>query len=204
MIHENWIFLGAFLNMVGSMLYVRDVLRGKARPNRVTWFILAFAPILAFSAMISQGVTFRQSLMTLVVGVSPLLVVLSTFFTKHPRWEIDRFDMVCGGLSVVGLLLWLMLREGNIAIAFGIAADGLAFLPTLRKAYFHPETESPWLFLLGLVNGAIALLIIKTWDFTHAAFPVYIFVADLLAVIFIWLRFGRFFTRRTNSQDVTS
>ncbi len=196
MIDENWIYVGAVLNLLGSALYIQDVLNGKARPNRVTWLILSFAPMLAFSAMISQGVGFRQSLMTLVVGLSPFLVLISTFFTKHPVWKIDRFDMYCGAVSLFGLALWILTKEGNTAILLGIAADALAFLPTIRKAFFHPESESPWLFMLGMLNGLIAVLIIRQWDFAHAAFPVYILAADGLAVLLIYFKLGSWLKRR--------
>ncbi|MFZ1248857.1 MAG: hypothetical protein WAQ24_00885 [Candidatus Saccharimonadales bacterium] len=190
MIDQNWIYLGAALNLVGTGMYIRDVLNGTAKPNRVTWAILGFAPMLAFGAMITQGVGFRQSLMTFVVGLSPLLVIISTFFTKHPAWKIQRFDLYCGGLSLVGLLLWLITKEGNAAITFAILADGLAFLPTLVKGYKYPESESKWLFLLGFVNGLIAVLIIQHWDYAHGAFPVYLLTVDAIAVLFIWFKLG--------------
>lgn len=191
MINENWIFLGALLSLVGGLSYVRDILRGKARPNLVTWYIFALAPMIAFASMISQGVGFRQSLLTFMVGFNPLLIALTgTFFTKHPKWKITRFDLSCGALSLVGLALWGITREGNLAIVFSLAADILAFLPTIVKAYRYPDTESPWLFMYGLVNSVIAMLIITTWDFAHAAFPVYIFAACVTAIVLIYFRLG--------------
>ncbi|MCA9327651.1 hypothetical protein KDA14_03940, partial [Candidatus Saccharibacteria bacterium] len=156
MINENWIFLGALFSLVGGLSYVRDILRGKARPNLVTWYIFMLAPMIAFASMISQGVGFRQSLLTFMVGFNPLMIaVTGTFFTKHPKWKITRFDVYCGALSLLGLALWGITREGNVAIALSIAADFLAFIPTIVKGYRYPDTESPWLFMFGLANATI-------------------------------------------------
>jgi len=51
------------------------------------------------------------------------------------------FDLICGILSLVGLVLWMITKVGNVAIFFSIVADGLAAVPTLVKAYKYPDTE---------------------------------------------------------------
>ncbi|HRJ06544.1 MAG TPA: hypothetical protein PK096_03365 [Candidatus Saccharibacteria bacterium] len=192
MIDQNWVFLAVAINLVGAIIYSYSVVKGNTRPNRVTWFILSFAPLLAFAAMMLQGVSFRESVFTLETGISPLIIFISTFFAKQPKWEITRFDLTCGALSIFGFLLWIILKEGNIAITFAIAADGLAFLPTLVKAFRYPETESPWAFMMGTVAALIALAIITTWDYKHVAFPMYILVADILATLFIFFKIGKY------------
>jgi hypothetical protein len=201
MIDQNWVFLAVAINLVGAVIYAYSVVRGKTRPNRVTWFILSFAPLLAFAAMIFQGVSFRESVFTLETGISPLIIFISTFFARQPKWEITKFDLVCGALSIVGFMLWIILKEGNIAISFAIAADGLAFLPTLVKAFRYPETESPYAFMMGVVAAIIALAIITKWNFEHVAFPMYILIADVLATLFIYFKLGVFLMRK-NVEDI--
>lgn len=191
MINQNFIYIGLVLNLFGTGIYVRDVLRGTAVPNRVSWFVLSVAPMIAFASMISQHVSLQQSLLTFAAGFSPLLIVIASFLTSHASWKIVRFDIACAALSLVGLFLWIITKEGNIAIVMSIAADGLAFLPTLIKSYKYPETESWQLFALGATNGAIALLIISKWDFAHAAFAVYLFLADVTATLLIKGKLGK-------------
>lgn len=191
MIDQNWVFLAVAINLVGAIIYAYSVVKGNTRPNRVTWFILSFAPLLAFAAMMLQGVSFRESVFTLETGISPIIIFISTFFAKQPKWKITKFDLMCGALSIIGFLLWIILKEGNVAIAFAIAADGLAFLPTLLKAYRYPETESPWAFMMGAVAACIALAIITEWNFAHVAFPMYILIADVLATLFIYFKLGK-------------
>lgn len=201
MINQNWVFLAVAINLVGAIIYSYSVVKGNTRPNRVTWFILSFAPLLAFAAMMVQGVSFHESVFTLETGISPLIIFISTFFAKQPKWEITNFDLTCGALSIVGFALWLVLQEGNVAIFFAILADGLAFLPTLVKAFRHPESESPWAFMMGAVAALIALAVVTTYDFKHLAFPLYILTADILATLFIYFKIGRPIMRSINKAE---
>lgn len=191
MIDQNWVYLAVAINLAGALVYAYSVVKGNTQPNRVTWFILSLAPILAFSAMIFQGVSFKESIFTLSTGISPLIIFISIFFAKQPKWKLTRFDLTCGALSLVGFILWMILKEGNVAIIFSILADGLAFLPTIVKAYRYPETENPYAFLTGVFAACIALAILTTYDFKHVAFPLYILLADMLAVLFIYGKLGK-------------
>jgi hypothetical protein len=190
MIHENWAYVAAVINVLGTLTYVVDVFRGKARPNRVTWGVLTVAPMIAFASMLSQGVSFAQSIMTFSVGFSPFLIFVSSYLVKHPAWQLKKFDIVCGLLSILGLLLWWVTGEGNVAIVFSILADGLAFLPTLVKSYFHPDTESPWTFMASEIATIMGLMTVTKWNFEHVGFQLYILVANIAAIAFIYFKLG--------------
>lgn len=189
MINENFIFIGAILSLVGSLNYVINTLKGKTKPNRVTWFLWALAPLIAFSAEIQKGVGL-PALMTFMVGFGPLMVFIASFVNKQSYWKITKFDIVCGALSILGLLVWAVLREGNIAIAMTIVADLLAALPTVVKSYKEPKTESSLLFLFASINATITLLAVKVWDFAHVAFPMYILLICSLLFVLIQFEIG--------------
>lgn len=185
MINENWIYLTLLINGFGTMLYVIGTLKGSVRPNRVTWGILALAPLIAGASMLSQGVSVAGAFYTFLTGLGPLAICISTFFARYPAWEVRRFDVICGLLSLFGLGLWLLTGEGLVAIAFAIGADGLAFLPTLVKAWRYPETEEVRTYTLSFLSACINMLIITDWTAAHVGFPAYILLVDALAAAFI-------------------
>jgi hypothetical protein len=186
MISENFVYFAAFLNLLGAGSYVLSTLRGQTKPNRVSWFIWGAAPLIAFSAQVGQGVGI-QSLMTFMTGFGPLLVLTASFVNKQAYWKLTRLDMTCGALSLLGLALWGITREGNLAIIFAILADGLAAAPTVVKSYKAPETENDKAFLLSGLSALIVLFTIKDWTFEQYAFPVYIFL--ICALLFTLIRF---------------
>jgi hypothetical protein len=190
MINENFIYAGAVLNLIGSIGYVIDTIKGKTKPNRVTWSLWALAPMVAFFAMLGEGVSITGGLMTFMVGFGPFLVLLASFVNRKSVWKITRFDIICGVLSLVGVGLWFITRTGEIAIAFSILADLLAGLPTLVKAFKEPETESYLVFLFGTISAAITLLAAKTWAFTTVSFALYIFIFCLLMFILVRFKLG--------------
>lgn len=189
MLDEKWVIVGALFSVIGTISYLVDTLKGKAKPNKVSWALWALAPMIAFGAEISQGVGL-QSLMTFMVGFGPLLVFIASFINKKAYWEIHKLDIVCGSLSLLGILLWVITKVGNIAIFFSILADGLASVPTVVKSWRFPNTESSTIFLFSGVNATLTLLTIETWNFQHYAFPVYILAIDVLLFVLIRFKLG--------------
>jgi hypothetical protein len=178
---ERFVLLGAAIGSLGSLSYLIATIRGRARPNRVTFFFWAFAPLIAFAAELAEGVRI-QSIMTLMVGVSPLAIFLASFVNPRSDWRLTRFDVGCGILALGGLALWAFTREGNLAIVFSIAADAFAAIPTIVKSYSHPESENRWLYLASAINAGVTLLTVREWTFAYYGFPAYI----LAVCIFIF------------------
>ncbi len=173
MLNTNFVILGAVINILGSASYLRDTLRGKAKPNRVSFFMWTLAPMLAFAAEIQKGVG-TIAVMTFAAGFAPLMILVASFADKKSYWKLTSFDLICGVLSLLGLTLWAFTREGNVAIFFGIVADFLAAIPTIRKSYHYPETENWVGYFTGAISGAIALLTIDHWTLASYGFPLYI------------------------------
>lgn len=189
MLNPNFVFLGAIFNLTGSSSYAFDTLRGKTQPNRVTWLLWAVAPLIAFSAQISAGVGIR-ALMTFMVGFGPAVIFTSSFFNKKAYWKVSKLDIVCGVMSVLAIVLWLLTKTGDIAILFSLVADALALIPTLLKAIKAPETESYNVFFFGAISAAITLLTISHWTFTVAAFPIYILTHCTILFLLIFRKQG--------------
>jgi hypothetical protein len=107
---------------------------------------------MAFAAEVQKGVGL-PALMTFMVGFTPLLVFMASFVQRGAAWRLGLIDAVCAVLSVAGLALWWATREGDVAILFGILADGLAAVPTAHKAFVAPATEDPRLYLLSAISA---------------------------------------------------
>ena len=186
MINQNFVILGALIGTAGAIAYLTDTIRGKVKPNRVSFLLWAIAPMIAFAAQMKQGVGL-ESLMTFTTGFLPLIIFIASFTNKNAEWKLTRFDLACGFLSVLGLIVWLITKVGNVAIFFSIVADGLAAIPTLVKAYKHPETEIAWPWLATCFGVTLTLLTLSEWTFANSGFIIYIFTINLM--IFICVQF---------------
>lgn len=190
MISDKFVILGALLQLIGVLDYIKATLKGTTKPNRVSWFLWALAPMLAFSAQLSEGVG-PQALVAFTVGFGPLLVLFASFKNEKAYWKLGKFDYVCGALSLMGLLLWLVTGEGSIAIFLSILADGFAYLPTIVKSYKNPESESHLAYTFTAANAGIGLLTLSRWSFADYGFGVYLVIINVITASLIKFKLGK-------------
>jgi hypothetical protein len=183
-IDPRFVYLAAALSLVGAYGYIRDTLRGTTSPNRVTWSLWGVEGVLAFFVEIQQHVGLA-SLMTLMLGLVPCAVVVASFRNRNAVWKLGAFDAVCGAVSVGGLIFWAFVNEPTVALVSFVVADQMAALPTVRKSWLAPSTESPRLFFLGSMNCAITVLTLTTLTTAGVLFPGWILVTDLIVGLLI-------------------
>jgi hypothetical protein len=183
-IDPRFVYVAVALSLVGAYGYIRDTLRGTTSPNRVTWSLWGVEGVLAFFVEIQQHVGLA-SLMTLMLGLVPCAVVVASFRNRHAVWKLGAFDAVCGAVSVGGLIFWAFVNEPTVALVSFVVADQMAALPTVRKSWLAPSTESPRLFFLGSMNCAITVLTLTTLTTAGVLFPGCILVTDLIVGLLI-------------------
>jgi hypothetical protein len=189
MLPGYFIIIGTLIGAAGSVAYLAHTVKGKVKPNRVSFLLWSIVPFIAFSAQISQGVGL-EALMTFSTGFLPLTVFIASFFNKQSEWKLTGFDLLCGILSVAGLVLWLITKVGNVAIFFSIVADGFAAVPTIVKAYKYPDTELAWPWIATVFGVILTLLALSTYTFANSGFILYILVVNLIIYTLVQFRLG--------------
>jgi hypothetical protein len=189
MLNQNFVIIGTIIGAIGSFAYLVDTVKGKVKPNRVSFLLWSIVPFIAFAAQIKQGVGL-ESLMTFSTGFLPLTTFIASFVNKKAEWKVTRYDLICGFLSIVGLILWMITKVGNVAIFVSIVADGFAAVPTIVKAYKYPDTELAWPWIATSFGVVLTLLTIKGLTFANSGFIVYIFLLDTLIFSLVQFRIG--------------
>ncbi|KKU09496.1 MAG: hypothetical protein UX13_C0039G0016 [Candidatus Woesebacteria bacterium GW2011_GWB1_45_5] len=192
MLNSNFVIVGTLISALGSFAYLIDTVKGKIKPNKVSFLLWSIAPFIAFAAQIKQGVGI-ESLMTFSTGFLPLAIFIASFVNKKAEWKLTKFDLLCGFLSIIGLILWLITKVGNIAIFFSIVADGLAAAPTIVKAYKYPDTEMAWPWIATSFGVVLTLLTLKELTFANSGFIIYILLVNALIFSLIQFRVGEKF-----------
>ena len=196
MIDERFTILGSIAVAMGGLSYLMDTLKGKVKPNKVSFLMWSIAPLIAFTAQLKEGVGFFLALITFVAGFEPLMIFIASFFNKSAEWKINRFDLMCGGVSILGLIIWQITKTGYIAIIFSILADGMASLPTIVKSFKHPETESAWPYFTTVISAVITLLAVKDYSIATIGFTVYLLAVCLVISSLVQFKIGKFFIKQ--------
>lgn len=181
------VFAGVAVQALGFLYYIRETLYGQTKPNRVSWVIWAIAPLVAAFAALASGAGWA-ALPVFAVGLGPLVVLLATFKNKRSYWKLGALDYVCGVLSILALVLWAATKDPLAAIMLAIASDTLACVPTVVKAWSHPETESGVPYLAGLFNSFTSFAAINSWNFASYGFPVYLALANSALIFSVYRR----------------
>lgn len=177
MLPESFAIVGAAIGSLGGLWYLRDTIAGRARPNRVTYLLWGVFPLVIFAAQRAQGVS-GLSWTSFAAGFLPLLVFAASFFNPVSYWRTTGRDYGLMAAAIVGLILWAITDEPNLAILFSLLADLLAGLPTVIKSYRHPRSESWLAYAISAVGFGISLLSVQTYDFQNTAFAAYVFVMN--------------------------
>jgi hypothetical protein len=200
MLHENFVYVGAFIFVLGAITYIKDVISGKAKPNRATFILWSVAPLIAFFAELDEGVGI-QSLMTFMVGFVPIMILVASLSNKKSYWQLAKLDYIFALLSVLGIVLWQITKVGTIAIVFSVLADALAAAPTVIKSYKFPESESSFMYFTAAISALLTLLTIKVWTFAHFGFPAYILLVNVLIAALVHFKLGK---KLANTNPSTS
>lgn len=182
MLPESFAIIGAVIGSLGGLYYLYDTTTGRAQPNRVTWLLWGIFPLIIFVAQRAQGIE-SISWTSLVAGLVPMLVVTASFFNKKAYWKSAPRDYYLMAAALVGIILWAITDNPNLALLFSLVADILAAIPTLIKSISHPRSES-WIgYSISAIGFGISLLSVQIFDFENAAFVAYVFLLNATCAV---------------------
>lgn len=179
MLPEYFAIIGAIIASAGGFYYLYETIAGTTKPNRITWLLWGLLPMITFVAQRVQGVE-GLSWASFTAGFTPLLVVAASFLNKKAYWKTQPLDYALMGAAMVGIILWAITKEPNLAILFALLADLLASIPTIIKSLKHPETESWVAYTISTVGFGIAVMAIHVFNFENSAFVIYLFSIQII------------------------
>jgi hypothetical protein len=183
MIPEYFAVIGAVIASLGGLYYLYETIRGRTKPNRVTWILWGLFPMIVFIAQRVQGVE-GLSWPSFAAGFTPFLIFTASFFNKKAYWKTKPRDYLLMVAGFTGIILWAITDNPNLAIVFALLADLFAGIPTIIKCYTDPATESWVAYAIGAFGFALGVLSIQIYNFQNAAFIVYLFIVNgLMAVL---------------------
>ncbi len=72
------VLIGAGVGFVGTYAYIRETIRGRTKPNKITWLMWSVAPLIGTAAALSDGVRWAV-LPVFMSGFGPLLIFIASF-----------------------------------------------------------------------------------------------------------------------------
>ncbi len=178
--------IAVFLGLLGYVFYIRGILQGKVKPHFFSWFVWTLLTGIAFVAQVVEGggpgawVTGITAVMSIIFTLVGLRSSSRTFIAKT-----DWFYFIAALLAIPP---WYFTGDPLWSVIMITVIDAVAFAPTFRKAYFHPETENGWTYALSGIKFVFGLAALSSFTWTTALYPASLVLANAAFVAMVLWR----------------
>lgn len=174
------------LSVIAFFPYIRDVIKGKTKPERASWLIWLVLGSIAFSSQLAKGAS--DSLwMTAAQTFGVILVFILSL--KYGVGGLNGRDSISLAVAALGILLWFITSEAAVALYIVIFIDAIGAWLTVLKTYKDPGSETLISWVLYGTSGILAMISVGSFNLILLAYPFYIVLANY-AVVFAII-FGR-------------
>ena len=161
------------LSVSANIPYVIEIVRGQAKPNRISWLIWTALGLVYFlSTILDTGAT----LFTAGELIGPVIIFLLAL--KYGSGGNNKFDYISLLIAAVAFALLFILDGVLISLLLALFIDSIGIFLTIRKLREDPTSESRAFWIIGAISAIFALLSLEEFTLEALLFPVYVFVVS--------------------------
>ncbi len=175
--------LAIILIIIGYIPYIRDTLKGKTKPHIFSWFIWSITTGIVYALQVSAGAGVG-AWVTLCITLILILVFLLSI--KNGNKGIKKIDIVFLIIALATIPLWLLVKQPVISISLLAIIDILGFVPTIRKSWNDPYSETLSLYTITTFRHGLAIFALEKINFITILYPIiWVAINAIFAIILI-------------------
>lgn len=175
------------LTFISYIPYTRDIIKGKTKPHIYSWFLWGLVTLIAFALQLSDNAG-PGAFVTLTAALLCSVVIILSF-VKKGNSEIVLLDTLFLVLAFIALALWLVAKLPLLSIILVTVVDLLGFLPTVRKSWNKPYSETLSFYWANTLRFLLATIALTRYTVITALYPIsWMAINGLFALILIWRR----------------
>lgn len=176
--------------------YLLDTFKLKTKPHIYTWIIWAMTQGTATFAIFYGGG--RLGGVELAIGVV-LQIAVIIFSLKYGTKDITKSDAFVLIIALLAILVWWQLKQPILSVVLVSAIDVFGYVPTFRKSYKDPWSETLATWILFAMSDIFAILALSKYNFLTVTYLASITVVNLSFFIFCTSR--RRFSGKIDNYD---
>lgn len=177
--------LAAGFATISSIIYIRDIFRGNTKPHLYTWIVWLISTVLVFFGQWTSGGG-AGSWATAVSGIFTLYIFFLAF--RYGTTDITRFDKICLALALISIVPWLFAKNLLLSVILATVTDVIGFLPTMRKTWHAPKSESLGSMYFDAMKHGLSALSLQSYSLATYLFPVAVLITKLAIIAEIIFR----------------
>lgn len=158
---ETVALIASLLAIVGNVPYLSDIVRKKVQPHPYTWFVWSIVSCIIFFGQLAKG----AGVGAIPTAASEIFTIIIFFFSlKYGFKKIRHLDTFFLIVALLGIIPWILTKDPTISVIIAVSIDFIAFLPTIRKTWIHPKTETPVLYSMNVCRHILMLFSLQAYN----------------------------------------
>lgn len=184
-VKETFAIIAALLAIAGNIPYLRDIWKERVQPHPYTWFVWTIVSGIIFFGQVAKGAGIG-ALPTAASEIFTLIIFL--FSLKYGFKGIVKTDTIFLIIAIFGIIPWLLTKDPTISVVIAVGIDLAAFVPTLRKTWRQPATETPLLYGSNVLRHMLALFSLQSYNIATTLHSIAMITTNTLMTWIILVR----------------
>ncbi len=165
--------------------YIRGILQRKTEPHTYTWLIWTILQSIGVYTGIQDGGGYGFWGLGLGAFFCGIIFVLSL---KYGTKNINRFDLYCLISAFFTLGIYLYSNNALLAVSLVSIIDFIGFLPTFRKGWQEPESETVATFVMSTFGSVLSIFALENYTLITTLYVGSLLLTNSTFVLMIWTR----------------
>lgn len=153
-------------------IFISGVLKGGVTLKRSSWIVWAIQDLLIFLSALGVGV--GPAIVMPAIWTCGAAVMLIMSFAHGKVEPFTSLDKWCLLLGFGGMTVWMLTGSARIGLVASISSALIGGIPTTKKAFTKPWTDSPTAWSLQLMGTIFSFMAIKKLTFDTGFLPIWV------------------------------
>lgn len=182
---ESLAIAAALLAVIGNIPYLKDVIKRRVQPHPYTWLVWSVVSGITFFGQLAKGAG---------VGAIPtaaseiFTIIIFLFSLRYGFKRVEKRDTYFLVAALLGIIPWMLTKDPTVSVVIVVTIDLIAFVPTIRKTWRHPATETQVLYSMNVLRHILALFSLQAYNIATMLHSLAMIVANSLMTGIIVLK----------------
>jgi len=177
--------IATIIGVVAFFLYLKDTFSLKTKPHAYTWLIWAITQGTAVFGIWYGGGGWGA----LNLAVGTFFVIAVFFFSlKYGTKNITKSDTAILIAALSAIVVWWQLDKPLISVIMVSVIDVIGYVPSFRKSYQEPWSETLISWVLFSTSNIFAILALKEYNLLTVTYLAAITSANIALFLFCFFR----------------
>lgn len=177
--------IACIVETVSFFPYFKNIFSKKTKPHIYSWLIWTLTQGTAATGIWYGGGGWGGlglSLATLLVFC--IFLLSFKFGTKN----ITKSDTIVLATAVTAIIVWWQLKNPVLAVLMVSAIDMLGYIPSFRKSYFEPWSETLTTWIGFIIADIFAIAALKNYNLLTLSYLVALLIANPILILICLVR----------------